>query len=135
MKAYSQDLRLRILRAIDAGSTKTAVARRFAVGLSTVKRYLSQRAAVGHVQPRTSPGRPASIRPSEYAAVCAQVAQLGDATLAEHAAAWERTHGVPVSPWAIGRLIRRWKLTRKKSSHDPRITTADENGGPVAHTG
>jgi transposase len=114
MKAYSQDLRLRILHAVDAGTTKSAVARRFAVGLSTVKRYLAQRDAVGHVQPRTSPGRPASIPPNQYAAVRAQVAQLGDATLTEHAAAWERTYGVAVSPWAIGRIIRRLKLTRKK---------------------
>jgi transposase len=114
MKAYSQDLRLRILDAVDAGMTKAAVARRFAVGLSTVKRYLVQRAATGQVQPRTSPGRPARIGPSEYAAVRAQVAQRHDATLAEHAAAWERTHGVRVSPWAIGRIIRRLHLTRKK---------------------
>ena len=114
MKAYSQDLRLRILHAVDAGSTKAAVARRFAVGLSTVKRYLRQRTTVGHVQPRSSPGRPAAIRPSQYAAVRAQVAQLDDTTLAEHAAAWERAHGVPVSPWAIGRIIRRLNLTRKK---------------------
>jgi transposase len=114
MKAYSQDLRLRILDAVDAGSTKAAVARRFAVNLSTIKRYVVQRTSVGHVQPRTSPGRPASIAPSQYPALRAQVAQRRDATLAEHAAAWERTQGVAVSRWAIGRIIRQLKLTRQK---------------------
>lgn len=115
MKAYSQDLRLRILQAVDDGLTKAAAARRFVVGLTTVKRYLAQRAAVGQVQPKTAPGRPARIGPDAYAAVAAQVGQMPDATLAEHAAAWESAHTVRVSQWAMGRIIRRLKLTRKKS--------------------
>lgn len=114
MKAYSQDLRLRILQAVDGGLSKAAVARRFAVGLTTVKRYVAQHAAEGHVRPKTSPGRPARIGSAAYPAVAAQVAQAPDATLAEHAATWERTHGVRVSQWAIGRVIRRLRLTRKK---------------------
>jgi transposase len=115
MKAYSQDLRLRILQAVDYGMPKAAVARRFAVGLTSVKRYLAQRAADGHVLPKTSPGRPARIGPNAYAAVRAQVGTLPDATLAEHAAAWEKSRGVRVSQWALGRIIRRLQLTRKKS--------------------
>src|SRR6185437_1725780 len=114
MKAYSQDLRLRIVQAADDGLSKAAVARRFAVGLTTVKRYLAQRDAEGHVQPKTSPGRPARIGSDAYGALTTQVQQMRDATLAEHADAWEATHGVRVSPWAIGRIIRRLKLTRKK---------------------
>jgi hypothetical protein len=55
--------------------------------------------------------------------------RLNDATLAEHAREWERTRGVAVSRWAIGRLICRLKLTRKKSSHDHMVATGDENGG------
>jgi transposase len=114
MKAYSQDLRLRILHAIDMGQSKAAVARRFAVGLTTVKRYLAQHEAEGHVRPRTAPGRPAHIRPSDYAALTAQVQAHADATLAEHAQLWEESHGVRLSPWAMGRIIRRLKLSRKK---------------------
>src|SRR6266700_5889362 len=107
MKAYSQDLRLRVLQAVDDGLPKAAVARRFAVGLTTVKRYLAQRASDGHVRPKTSPGRPALIGSSAYAAVRAQVEQTPDATLAEHAAVWETAQGVVVSQWAMGRIIRR----------------------------
>jgi transposase len=114
MKAYSQDLRLRILRAVDAGQSKAAVARRFAVGLTTVKRYLAQRAAAGHVRPKASPGRPSLLGRADDAAVVAQVRAAHDATLAEHAATWEREHGVRVSRWAMGRALRRLRLTRKK---------------------
>src|SRR2546423_1505979 len=98
MKAYSSDLRLRIVRAVDAGMPKAAVARRFAVALSTVKLYLTQRDA-GSDQPQGVPGPAPRIGPHDFARVVAQVRATPDATLAEHAATWEQTHGVPVSQW------------------------------------
>jgi transposase len=113
MKAYSPDLRLRILRAVDSGVTKAAVARRFAVALSTVKRYLTQRHADPD-QPKGVPGPRPRIGPADRPAVTAQVHATPDATLAEHAATWEKTHGVHVSQWTIGRVIRGSRLTRKK---------------------
>lgn len=113
MKAYSPDLRLRILHAVDSGTTKAAVARRFAVALSTVKRYLTQRAADPD-QPKGVPGPAPRIGPSDRAAVSAQVRATPDATLAEHAATWEKTHGVHVSQWTMGRIIRGLEVTRKK---------------------
>lgn len=114
MKAYSPDLRFRILQAVDGGQSKAAVARRFAVGLTTVKRYLAQRDALGHVRAGSSPGRPAHVGPDDYAALRAQVQGHPDATLAEHAHLWEETHHVRLSHWTIGRVIRKLKLTRKK---------------------
>ncbi len=99
MKAYSQDLCLHTLQAVDAGQTKATVAQPFAVSLATVTRYVARRAATGHVRPRTSPGRPPRIPRSAYTAVRAQVERRPDAANAEHAAAWEETHGVRVSPW------------------------------------
>jgi transposase len=113
MKAYSPDLRLRILHAVDSGMTKAAVARRFAVALATVKRYLTHRQA-GPDQPRGVPGPTPRIGTNALAAVAAQVHETPDATLAEHAATWEKTHGVHLSQWTMGRVIRRLHLTRKK---------------------
>jgi transposase len=113
MKAYSHDLRLRILRAVDAGQTKAAVARRFAVALSTVKLYVAQRAAAV-ARPKGVPGPAPRISPGDFGAVAAPVRQTPDATLPEHAATWERARGVRVSRWTMGRVIRRLRLTRKK---------------------
>jgi transposase len=42
MKAYSVDLRRKIVEAISNGPPKAQVARSFGVGLSTVKRYASK---------------------------------------------------------------------------------------------
>jgi transposase len=113
MKAYSQDLRLRILRAVDSGLTKAAVARRFEVALSTVKLYLAQRAAPP-VKPRAARGPSPRLGPTARPALVAQLRAMPDATLAEHAAAWEQAHGVRLSPWTIGRAMRRLRWTRKK---------------------
>src|SRR5947209_12774664 len=39
MKAYSQDLRQRVLRAVDAGQRQAEIAKTFTVSVATIKRY------------------------------------------------------------------------------------------------
>src|ERR1700726_4886773 len=51
MKAYSEDLRERILWAVDQGHPRAEIVQRFGVSLSTVKRYLKLRRDEGHVRP------------------------------------------------------------------------------------
>jgi transposase len=51
MQAYSLDLRDRIVKSWQDGQAKAAIARLFMVSLSSVKRYINQFVAVGHVQP------------------------------------------------------------------------------------
>ena len=59
MKAYSLDLRERVLRAVDQGEPRSEIVRMLGVSLSTIKRYLKQRRESGHVRPKAIPGRPA----------------------------------------------------------------------------
>src|SRR5205809_478238 len=49
MKAYSQDLRQRVLRSIDQGKSQAEVAETFAISTATLKRYLKARRESGHV--------------------------------------------------------------------------------------
>ena len=42
MKAYSEDLRRKIVDAIDRGMPKARAARTFGVGISTVERYATK---------------------------------------------------------------------------------------------
>ena len=49
MKAYTQELRERIVEAVDRGVPRDEVAEVFGVGLSTIKRYLKQRRETGSV--------------------------------------------------------------------------------------
>src|SRR6266487_3526313 len=58
MKAYSQDLRQRVLRAVDQGTPQAEIAKTFAISVPTIRRYLKQRRERGHVIPKVIPGRP-----------------------------------------------------------------------------
>lgn len=115
MKAYSADLRERIVAAVDAGLPRVEAARRFRVSLATSKRYLRRRRATGGLLPGRSPGRTPDIVPAQYPALAAQVAAHPDDTLAQHAATWRTEQGAPVSAWAVDRALGRAAITRKKT--------------------
>ena len=59
MNAYSKDLRLKTLGAIDRGIPRKEVAQLFGVSLSTIKRWLKRRRQTGEVNIHKIPGRPA----------------------------------------------------------------------------
>lgn len=116
MKAYSQDLRERVLRAVDLGRPRAEIVRFFGVSSATIKRYLKQRREEGHVRPRAIPGRPPKKRAQVEAGVLPQLQAYGDATLEQHCAMWEQAHGERVSRWTMSRAIKRLGWTRKKKS-------------------
>jgi transposase len=58
MNAYSKDLRLKVLAAIDRGIPRREVADLFGVSLSTIKRWLKRRRQTGDVNIHKIPGRP-----------------------------------------------------------------------------
>src|SRR5919199_4291744 len=115
MRAYSLDLRQRVVAAVDAGTPRAEIARTFQVSPATIKRYLQQRRATGHLQGRTSPGRTPAITAAQLLALAAQLAAQPDATVEQQCRAWRETHGQVVSASALRRAIKRLDWTRKKS--------------------
>ncbi|HEX4202614.1 MAG TPA: helix-turn-helix domain-containing protein, partial [Ktedonobacteraceae bacterium] len=81
MRAYSQDLRHRILHAVDQGMTRAEIIQLFAVSRSTIKRYLKLRRETGDVKPRAIPGRPSEIGAALQAGLLLQLDAHPDATL------------------------------------------------------
>ena len=128
MKPYSDDLRTRILAAVDAGMSKCQAARVFAVSRSTIKLYAQRRRETGSLAPtpRSAP-RSAVIGPPQQDALRAHLAAAPDATLATHCATWEREQGVRVSVSTMHRAIARLHWTRKKRPSPP----ASETKRPV----
>src|SRR5216117_1553119 len=116
MKAYSQDLRERILRALDQGKPRTEITRLFGVSESTLKRYVRQRREKGHVQPKPIPGRPPTKRAPLEAKLQPQLESQPDATLQEHCDTWQAQEGIKVSISTMSRAIQHLRWTRKKSS-------------------
>ncbi len=58
MKPYSEDLRERIVKAVEAGASKSGAARLFDVSLSSVKRYATIAGRGDPLKPRKGGGRP-----------------------------------------------------------------------------
>jgi transposase-like protein len=61
MRAYSLDLRQKIVGAFERGLTKSEVARTFGVSFSSVKRYVKMNAQRGSLAPSKPPGSPPKI--------------------------------------------------------------------------
>jgi transposase len=57
MRAYSEDLRKKIVTAIERGMSKAQAARTFDVSLSSVKRYARSARQGESLTPKKSPGR------------------------------------------------------------------------------
>jgi transposase len=115
MKPYSQDLRERVLRAVDTGMPRADIVKTFAVSPATIKRYLKQRRETGNLKPKAIPGRPAHKGAALDADLSAQVEAHRDARLEDHCQLWEAEHGVQVSTATMSRAIRRIGWTRKKN--------------------
>src|SRR5918911_5134038 len=116
MNAYSKDLRLKVLDALDQGLPRKEVARLFGVSLSTIKRYLKLRKHTGDVTPKPSPGRTSTIGKSgeQRRALGVQLEANDDATLERHCELWEERQGVKGSISTMSRAIRKLGWTRKK---------------------
>jgi transposase len=57
MKAYSEDLRRKIVDAIERGMPKAQVTRTFKVGISTVERYATEAQKGEPLEPGKAPGK------------------------------------------------------------------------------
>jgi transposase len=116
MQAYSEDLRSRIVAAVDGGMPRSEAARTFGVGRATVKRYLQLRRGTGALAPRPRRGPPSIKMSALAAALPPRLAEAPDATLAEHCAWYAEATGVRVSAATMSRAIaRRLGWTRRKS--------------------
>jgi transposase len=114
MKAYSVDLRAKVLRAVDQGHPREEIVKLLGVSRTTIKRYLKQRRETGEVAPKAIPGRPPKKLGPLQAELAAQLQAHDDLGLEEQCRLWEQSHGVRVSTSTMSRAIKRIGWTRKK---------------------
>lgn len=118
MKAYSTDLRERIVLAYESGQgTLEEVADLFDVGRRTVARFLQQYRGGESLSPQPhGGGSPATLQEKQLALLREQVLQIPDATLTELASYLKRKAKVEVHPATICRALQKLGLPRKKKS-------------------
>ena len=119
MKASSQDVRERVLRAVDQGIPRSEMVRVLGVSLAIIGRYLKQRREMGHVHPKAIPARPSKKVTPLQAGLQAQLQAFPDATLSQHCPYWEQRSGMQVSRWSMSRAIKGLDWTRKKRRSEP----------------
>lgn len=119
MRAYSLDLRQRIVGAINRGGSRTEVARQFEVAVRTVDRYVRQARETGDLTPRPLPGRPRRLSPTDEGQVIQLLREQPAATLPEYCERLAATTGTVVSPATMSRTIARLGWTRKKGQWQP----------------
>ena len=110
MKAYTLDLRERVVRFIQAGGSKVEAGRRFELGRSTVYRYLAA-VKTNTLAPKTSWG---SWRKLDPAKLHAHVKEHPDATLAELQKVFDVSHH------AVWTRLNQLGFTLKKTHKIPR---------------
>jgi transposase len=115
MKPYSEDLRERVIAAIDRGDRREAVAERFSVSVPTITRWVRLLRETRGLAPRPVPGPPAVKLGALVDALPERLAERADATLEEQCGWWRGASGVEVSTATMSRAIARLGWTRKKS--------------------
>ena len=130
MKAYSEDLRKRVVDAVEQGYPRTEIVRMLGVSLATIKRYLKQYREIGHFKAKSIPGRSPKKVAALQAGIVDQLRAYPDVSLERHCEIWEQAHGVQVSRWTMSEAIRRVEWTRKKSRWQPvNATSRSERTG------
>ena len=128
MRAYSMDLRERVLRECDAGLSAAAVAAKYHVSASWVRRLKQRRRETGEIAPRAQRYGPRPRLAPHLTTLAALIDEQPDRTLAELQAALP----TPASLATIWRAVRKLGFTLKKNGTRLRIGPARRRSRPRA---
>lgn len=116
--AYSEDLRQKVMTAIDRGEKKSRVSRMFSISRDTIDRWLKRRHTTGSVEAAIGYQQGHSHRIQDWEEFRTFAKKYGDKTQAEMAQLWSGQ----MSERTMSRALARIGWTRKKR---PMVT---ENG-------
>ncbi len=113
MKPYSEDLRLRIVKALYVGTSKSAAARLFSVSLSSVKRYAKIAERGESLEPRKGGGRPPKADETIQRLLEEDVHERPAATIADRSRFVQSMTGKSLSVSTLKRLLKRMSFSQK----------------------
>lgn len=114
MDAYSQDLRDRVLRALERGDRPTAIANRFEVSRVWVYQVRNRLMQTGQRSSLPIGGHRQSRLAGMEPTLRAWLKETGDLTLAEMCARLA-AHGIAIKVPALWHQLDKWKLTLKNN--------------------
>ena len=114
-QSYSEDLRARVLAAVDGGVTARASAALFRVSVSYIYKALIRRRRTGEVSASPRRGhRPRKLSPAQETSLAVHIEAHPDLTLAALQAWLLAEHGVRLSNGAMWSAVARLGLSFKK---------------------
>ncbi len=113
MKPYSEDLRTRIVKAVQEGMSKSGAARLFGVSLSSVKRYVRIADRGSSLEPRKGGGRPPKTDQTIEKLLEEDVHTRPAATVLQRRLFLEHATGKILSVSTVGRLLKRLGFSQK----------------------
>lgn len=124
MKAYSNDLRKRVVESVESGECNIPeAARRYKVSEPSIERWVARQRKTGSCAPLPHAGGPARKLARAEAAIRAAVKAQPDATLQELCKIVEKETKMKSAPSMMQRELVRLKLPRKKSRSMPASET------------
>ena len=114
MNGYSEDLRGKIVSAVERGMSKSQAARTFDVSLSSVKRYVKKADRGESLAPKKSPGSLPKLDEKARRLLSADLEERPYLTLQERCEYIALMTGLSVSRSTMCRAIARIGPTRKK---------------------
>jgi transposase len=116
MRPYSQDLRQRIVEALEADEqTQPEIANRFRVSLSFIEKLWHRWRETGSCAALPHAGGRKRALADDQASIRAEIARQPDISLTELCQRLAQAGGATASPSMMCREIKRLKLPRKKS--------------------
>ena len=116
MRAYSEDLRKKVVAAIERGMSKAQAARLFDVSLSSVKRYSRMAREGGSLEPRKSPGRPRKADEKARLLLEKDVEERPAATISQRRRFLEHITSTTLSDSTVRRLMKRLGFSQKNGA-------------------
>jgi transposase len=114
MKAYSEDLRKKILQAVDREMPKSVAARTFGVSRASVKRYAAARREGKPLTPKKHPGSKPKLDDGARKLLEADVEDRPALTLKDRRRFLEEITGISVSESTLSRLLRKMGFSPKE---------------------
>jgi transposase len=124
MRAYSTDLRTKIIGSVKKGVSKGETARRFGVDRATVKRYCKRLDELGTLEPDKVPGKRPKLDEKANKLLVEDLRRRPRATHAQRAEFVLAICGVRVSEATICRAIKRLSHSRKKDPKERQNETS-----------
>jgi len=124
MNAYSEDLRTKIIEALERGMGKSQAARTFSVSLSSVKRYCRLAQEGRSLAPKKRPGSKPKIDERSSKLLEEDLGERPFVTLQHRCEYLRAVASVEVSRSTVCRAIKRMNSTRKKGGDRPKNATS-----------